>query len=195
MTKLLALAGIAIIALASTSPAQAAIETYDISWTGTSNYSMTGVFSFDSSAGAQVRDYEVTSLSIDVLHNGVSIGTWTLPTNQSLSFNFNFDALTGTFDTGGNATGNNGQLWNYGDNISSGFVGFGSGENAQAVSNAGGTINLGLQFLPSTLTATLVTSAVPEPASWAMLVSGFGILGATIRRRRPACAAVRMSAV
>jgi hypothetical protein len=25
---------------------------------------------------------------------------------------------------------------------------------------------------------------VPEPASWAMLISGFGLVGATARRRR-----------
>ena len=27
-------------------------------------------------------------------------------------------------------------------------------------------------------------SAVPEPASWGMLVTGFGVIGATMRRRR-----------
>ena len=30
----------------------------------------------------------------------------------------------------------------------------------------------------------LVTGSVPEPASWAMLISGFGLVGATLRRRR-----------
>lgn len=30
--------------------------------------------------------------------------------------------------------------------------------------------------------------AVPEPATWAMLISGFGLVGATLRRRRPALA-------
>jgi hypothetical protein len=29
------------------------------------------------------------------------------------------------------------------------------------------------------------SSAVPEPASWAMMVGGFGLLGAAMRRRRP----------
>lgn len=32
--------------------------------------------------------------------------------------------------------------------------------------------------------ATASTSAVPEPASWAMFVGGFGALGAALRRRR-----------
>lgn len=31
-------------------------------------------------------------------------------------------------------------------------------------------------------------SAVPEPASWAMLIAGFGMVGGTLRRRRPAAA-------
>jgi hypothetical protein len=32
------------------------------------------------------------------------------------------------------------------------------------------------------------TGAVPEPASWAMLIAGFGLTGATLRRRRMAAA-------
>jgi hypothetical protein len=31
-----------------------------------------------------------------------------------------------------------------------------------------------------------VTGAVPEPASWAMMIGGFGMVGATLRRRRTA---------
>jgi hypothetical protein len=30
-----------------------------------------------------------------------------------------------------------------------------------------------------------VTAAVPEPASWAMMIGGFGLIGATLRGRRP----------
>jgi hypothetical protein len=32
------------------------------------------------------------------------------------------------------------------------------------------------------------TGAIPEPASWAMLIAGFGLIGATLRRRRAALA-------
>ena len=35
-----------------------------------------------------------------------------------------------------------------------------------------------------TLTYNPVTSAVPEPAAWAMMIAGFGIVGATLRRRK-----------
>ncbi len=40
---------------------------------------------------------------------------------------------------------------------------------------------------------TLTITAVPEPASWAMLVAGFGALGAMVRRRRDVTVRVRFS--
>jgi hypothetical protein len=35
----------------------------------------------------------------------------------------------------------------------------------------------------ATITATIAAGAVPEPASWAMMIGGFGMLGAAARRR------------
>ena len=35
----------------------------------------------------------------------------------------------------------------------------------------------------------IATTAVPEPASWALLIMGFGLTGATMRRRRGVTAA------
>jgi hypothetical protein len=34
------------------------------------------------------------------------------------------------------------------------------------------------------------TGGVPEPASWALVILGFGLAGATMRRRRTAIAAL-----
>lgn len=45
---------------------------------------------------------------------------------------------------------------------------------------AGGNKNIG-----PIIDNILVTQSVPEPASWAMLIAGFGLTGAAMRRRRP----------
>ncbi|KTT75931.1 PEPxxWA-CTERM sorting domain-containing protein [Sphingomonas endophytica] len=37
-----------------------------------------------------------------------------------------------------------------------------------------------------------VPAAVPEPATWAMMLLGFGMVGAAVRRRRPVVATVRV---
>ncbi|WP_193743232.1 PEPxxWA-CTERM sorting domain-containing protein [Sandarakinorhabdus sp. AAP62] len=48
--------------------------------------------------------------------------------------------------------------------------------------NSGGRFGPNFQFSDA-------TGAVPEPASWAMLIAGFGLVGAVARRRRVAVAA------
>lgn len=53
-------------------------------------------------------------------------------------------------------------------------------DNARAVSKG---IDLG-QFVASTQ-----LQAVPEPSSWVMLIAGFGLVGASLRRRRSIAAA------
>lgn len=45
---------------------------------------------------------------------------------------------------------------------------------------------IGRRFTPTEVPATF--TAVPEPASWAMLIGGFGLTGAAMRRRRAAIA-------
>jgi PEP-CTERM motif len=49
-----------------------------------------------------------------------------------------------------------------------------------AAANAGTAFNVG---------GSLSTAVVPEPASWAMLIAGFGLVGAAMRRRKAALAA------
>ncbi|WP_439546038.1 PEPxxWA-CTERM sorting domain-containing protein [Sandarakinorhabdus sp.] len=42
-----------------------------------------------------------------------------------------------------------------------------------------------IQIYDAALTNTqIISGAIPEPASWAMLIAGFGLVGATLRRRR-----------
>lgn len=42
----------------------------------------------------------------------------------------------------------------------------------------------GLDFQDTPLTATATFGSVPEPATWTMMIAGFGLLGAALRRRR-----------
>jgi hypothetical protein len=50
------------------------------------------------------------------------------------------------------------------------------------------TGNTGNWVMDDVTYETVVPSAVPEPATWAMMIAGFGLAGAAARRRRPAAA-------
>ncbi len=55
-----------------------------------------------------------------------------------------------------------------------------------------GALPTGLSFTSASgvfLTGDPVTGGVPEPASWAMLIAGFGLVGVTMRKRRIAAVA------
>ena len=94
----------------------------------------------------------------------------------------------GVYGTGAGGTGNsaNGSVGFYGLTqigltLSADFVG-------QTLTSATITGN-GYETL--ILGATVVSqdaAAVPEPAAWAMFIAGFGLVGATMRRRRPIAA-------
>ncbi|WP_231639313.1 PEPxxWA-CTERM sorting domain-containing protein [Sphingomonas profundi] len=46
------------------------------------------------------------------------------------------------------------------------------------------TFQLDEGTITGTLNANVVVAAVPEPATWAMMLGGFGLVGAAMRRRR-----------
>ncbi len=48
-------------------------------------------------------------------------------------------------------------------------------------------------FTLDNVSVTAVNGAVPEPATWAMMLIGFGAIGASMRRRRRADIALRMA--
>ena len=57
------------------------------------------------------------------------------------------------------------------------FVGTGNVETIRLTATNGG--NAGVFF-----DNISVSTAVPEPATWAMMIMGFGVAGALLRRRR-----------
>jgi choice-of-anchor C domain-containing protein len=73
------------------------------------------------------------------------------------------------------------------------FLGTGDIETIRLASNIGG--NAGVFFDDVSVSTDLLqgatAGAVPEPSTWALTIMGFGLLGATLRRRNPAMARAR----
>lgn len=74
------------------------------------------------------------------------------------------------------------------NNITNYLVTGGTGKFASASGalTATGTLELasGLNINTQTISGTIDAPAVPEPATWAMLIAGFGLVGGMQRRRR-----------
>ena len=151
--------------------------TYNIAWTGSSGYSMTGLLMFDDALmGTGVIDEtQIDELAIEVFLNGASQGSRSLATDGigSTSFNLNFDTVAGQFVVGGLSDGSSGQQWFWGNSCSVGFI---SGSSGQLVcvepSISLGFINVG----QSTLVATFV-APVPLPAALPLFLAGLAGLG------------------
>jgi hypothetical protein len=80
----------------------------------------------------------------------------------------------------GNAAGNRTEI---SATIANLLIADGSGFAIRWTDRDVGGSDHGLAIDDLKLTATLVPSAVPEPAAWAMLIGGFGFAGAALRRR------------
>lgn len=167
--------------------ASAALKSYDISWIGAGNYSLSGQFTFDdATAGTAVDETEVTSFFIEGFLNGTSLGTY----SGSL-YNFSFNTVTGLLGGGfgGSSTGSNGQIWNVpvGGSTAVG-IGFASGNYWQSLYLNGVRFldsKLDLEQNASGLTATLTPSAVPLPAAAWMFIAGLAaLLGGKWRLKR-----------
>ena len=160
---------------------------FNIGWTGSGGYSMTGMFSYSDAlinTGA-IDETQIDTLMIDVLLNGVSQGTWNMADGQgagALAFNFNFNTTTETFLVGGLSPGLTGQRWNFMANPGVGFI---SGNSAQSV-NIDGTSFGSVSITLRRLTATRKTAPpIPEPSTFLLFGTGMlGLLGYAARRKR-----------
>lgn len=99
------------------------------------------------------------------------------------------DGAAATFDLGfGSAT----YFFNFGlFNNSTGSSIFASGTSLYTGTESAPTLKQGTFSLDPGYSLTI--SAVPEPAAWAMLLTGFGAFGAVVRRRRNVTVRVRFS--
>lgn len=79
------------------------------------------------------------------------------------------------------------------------FGSLGSGNALQAIGPGSFALlqdggSLQSMALPFAINGTLTTSAVPEPTTWAMMIAGFGLVGAGMRRRGTISRAVTFAA-
>jgi hypothetical protein len=160
---------------------------FDISWTGTGGYSMTGQFSYaDSLANTGViTGSKLDTFMITGFLNNTQVGSWNLTQGfAGFSFNFNFNTTTLLFPQGGISSGTTGQDWDVttgGEHCPNPGFGFSSGSGSQGVCvNNGGFVG---STVIDNLTATPAPATAPEPFSAALCFTGLATL-ITIRRKR-----------
>jgi hypothetical protein len=146
---------------------------------------------------------------------GVNFGVWTFPGEVVSTVDWAITSTPSSYPVNGTAAVDNGALIGLGlgsypvhfANFSTGSVSLASGTYylvlQNAVSSGGGGVYWDLNNGPSTATQNGIpidgsqsfqilgttSGAVPEASTWAMLIAGFGIVGAVARRRRNAIAA------
>jgi hypothetical protein len=97
----------------------------------------------------------------------IQLATWEIVNENTSSYGFS----TGTFrSSGGNSDGARALAMTYLDGITNGVWG-----TPQSGS---------LKLFYSATSQSQVLTAVPEPATWAMMIAGFGLVGGVARRRQ-----------
>ena len=187
------LAGAIAALLLATVPANAVV--YQIDYTGSDDYTLSGLLTFDDSLiGTGVIDEtDIDNLYIEVFLSGVSQGSWDMLVdgfaNADLAndFNLNFDTDIGQFVVGGFSGDEMGQDWN----VSTGGldcvgVGFSSGSGSQGIC-VDGTFGGSVSISQPTLTATLLDAPeVPLPAAAPLMLSALALGGVIGRKKRKA---------
>ncbi|HZV18639.1 MAG TPA: PEPxxWA-CTERM sorting domain-containing protein [Sphingobium sp.] len=203
MRKSIKTVGIAAVVLMATAPAHAAtfFDSFDSENGGLSALNYTGFANFTTSGQVDLvrsGDYGITCSGSCVDLDGTP-GAGTLISNM---FSYNAgDTVTLSFDLGGSQRVANGtdnvtiMLMSSTDGTVSDSFDLASSAAFQTYSyaftaTADGTVTFSLGTTSQDYIGPLVDNvsldiaAIPEPATWAMMIAGFTIVGSTMRRRK-----------
>ena len=168
--KLLAAAAAISIAVAA-SPSQAALFDFTLTGTNANGGNVSGSGTFTTTDMATDGAYTITAIS--GMFNSVAIDSLLAPGSYELNDNLLFastpylDVLGVSFTLANNAST---EVNIYYSSLNSAYQYF-------RTPNGSGTLT------SFTVTPSGTAGAVPEPATWAMMVGGFGIVGFGMRRR------------
>jgi hypothetical protein len=165
------------------------------------NYTITGTNEVNLHVGAHALTYYNTAYLQDGPHsrtvNGTGDGAGSPGTTTIFSTTFNlvgFDSMNATI-SGQSLFDNSGEIFLNGNQIGGTITGFNTltpfGTNANFFNAGLNTLSFVLHnaggpeaFQVAGLTVTAAsTGAVPEAATWVMMVAGFGLVGVGVRRR------------
>jgi hypothetical protein len=173
MNKTLLAAGVALSALTVASTANAAPILVNFSFTGSSTYpgTVTGQLQF-SSAGTGVAATSARVLT-STSAQAVADPTLNWVTGSDYVNSNRFDVSSAGVITAASFYAG---FYNGTTLLLNGFAGLNNFQTSYSVSNSDG-------FAGVTYTPVASAAAVPEPASWAMMILGIGAIGFALRRR------------
>lgn len=118
-------------------------------------------FGFDDGANLDTADFTATQLIVrDLVQTAGGNNSWQMTFTSLTPGAFGgLSLVTSSFNPG---------------------LTFGLAADTITINWAGGTFQANTDY---TAVFDLASGAVPEPATWAMMISGFGLIGATMRRR------------
>src|SRR6476469_1151848 len=111
--------------------------------------------------------------------------------NAAVLLSEDFESGSGAFTLSGNAALANGATYNpccgTPNDTSNTFVAFGGGNLPSALASAS------FNTVDSIVDNISIAGAIPEPATWALFILGFGMIGGSLRRSKPARAAMHFA--